>query len=119
MDDELMQPVQSITTTTRSLLSEETGLLTPAQIRCTEAIDKAAWEITTVFISLPEYQSAQAKTLLNFETRANLNAIIGYAELLLSGEDGPLNGDQEENVRSIRAQSRVLLARLNDRVSAG
>jgi len=43
-----------------------------------------------------------------------MNAIIGYADLLIDGVDGPLNEEQEKSLRKITSNSRYLLQLIND-----
>ncbi len=51
---------------------------------------------------------------MSHELRTPLNSIIGYAEVLLDGIDGPLTGDMEEDVAAIHESGRHLLSLVND-----
>lgn len=51
---------------------------------------------------------------MSHELRSPLNSIIGYAELLLDGIDGPLTGEQSNDLRKILASSRYLLKLINN-----
>ncbi|MEB2289057.1 MAG: GAF domain-containing protein [Anaerolineae bacterium] len=51
---------------------------------------------------------------MSHELRTPLNSIIGYAEVLLDGIDGPLTGEMEEDVAAIHESGRHLLNLVND-----
>ncbi|NTU60063.1 MAG: response regulator [Deltaproteobacteria bacterium] len=51
---------------------------------------------------------------MSHELRSPMNSIIGYAELLLDGLDGPLNDEQRGSLAKILASSRHLLKLIND-----
>lgn len=66
-----------------------------------------------------ELESAsQAKTAflanVSHELRTPLTAILGFSDVLVNGLDGPLAPDQYEDVRTIHASSRHLLALIDD-----
>jgi light-regulated signal transduction histidine kinase (bacteriophytochrome)/response regulator RpfG family c-di-GMP phosphodiesterase len=48
------------------------------------------------------------------EFRTPLNSILGLSKLLLDGADGPLNEEQEKQVRFIRSASKELYTLVND-----
>ena len=62
--------------------------------------------------------ASEAKTLfltnVSHELRTPLTAILGFSEFLLSGDDGPLNPRQHEDVSTIYASSRRLLELIDD-----
>ena len=51
---------------------------------------------------------------MSHELRTPLNSIIGYAEVILDGLDGPLNEELEEDVGAIHGSGRLLLNLIND-----
>ena len=51
---------------------------------------------------------------MSHELRTPLNSIIGYAEVILDGLDGPLNEELEEDVGAIHSSGRLLLNLIND-----
>lgn len=51
---------------------------------------------------------------MSHELRTPLNSIIGYAEVILDGLDGPLNEEMEEDVHSIHQSGKLLLSLIND-----
>jgi PAS domain S-box-containing protein len=53
-------------------------------------------------------------TMMSHDLRTPLNAVVGYAELLLLGVRGQLNEDQAAYLRRMQAASRFLLTLLND-----
>jgi signal transduction histidine kinase/CheY-like chemotaxis protein len=61
---------------------------------------------------------------MSHELRSPLNSIIGYAELMLDGVDGPVNDEQGSDLRRILAASSYLLKLINNildmaRIEAG
>jgi signal transduction histidine kinase len=69
--------------------------------------------------AITELQSAnKAKTeflsTVSHELRTPMTAILGFSELLLSGDDGPLNPRQHEDATTILASSRRLLELIDD-----
>ncbi|NDJ86650.1 MAG: GAF domain-containing protein, partial [Chloroflexi bacterium] len=51
---------------------------------------------------------------MSHELRTPLNSIIGYAEVILDGLDGPLNEELEEDVTAIHGSGKLLLNLIND-----
>ncbi|WP_426342291.1 PAS domain-containing sensor histidine kinase [Pseudoduganella sp. S-14] len=51
---------------------------------------------------------------MSHELRTPLNAIIGFTGTLLMQLPGPLNADQEQQLRTVQASARHLLALIND-----
>jgi signal transduction histidine kinase len=51
---------------------------------------------------------------VSHELRTPLNAILGFADVLLSGVDGPLTPDDQDNVTQVRGSGRHLLGLIND-----
>jgi PAS domain S-box-containing protein len=51
---------------------------------------------------------------MSHELRTPLNSIIGYAEVILDGLDGPLNEELEEDVGAIHGSGKLLLNLIND-----
>ena len=117
MEDDPLATLNTIADSSGKLLSEKLGLLTPAQIRAVEAITASAREIAEALVILFD-PSEQAKTLLSYETREHLAAIMGYAEMLLEGGDGALNPTQTQHLHLIRANGKMLLIWLDDFLSS-
>ncbi len=65
---------------------------------------------------LQELDGLRTRFLANMshEFRAPLNAIIGFARVLLRGIDGPLNNLQDEDLRAIEQNAQHLLLLIND-----
>ncbi|MBN1841255.1 MAG: response regulator [Deltaproteobacteria bacterium] len=51
---------------------------------------------------------------MSHELRTPMNAIIGYADLLVDGVDGPINEEQEKSLQRIASNSKYLLQLIND-----
>ncbi len=51
---------------------------------------------------------------MSHELRSPLNSVIGYAELLLDGIDGPLTEEQRQDLQRILASARYLLKLINN-----
>lgn len=51
---------------------------------------------------------------MSHELRTPLNSIIGYAEVMLDGLDGPLNEEMTEDVAAIHGSGKLLLNLIND-----
>lgn len=51
---------------------------------------------------------------MSHELRTPLNSIIGYAEVILDGIDGPINDDVQEDVTAIYGSGKLLLNLIND-----
>jgi len=51
---------------------------------------------------------------MSHELRTPMNAIIGYADLLVDGVDGPINEEQEKSLKRIASNSKYLLQLIND-----
>ncbi|HLA41933.1 MAG TPA: GAF domain-containing protein, partial [Aggregatilineales bacterium] len=51
---------------------------------------------------------------MSHELRTPLNSIIGYAEVILDGIDGPINEDVDEDVSAIYSSGKLLLNLIND-----
>jgi signal transduction histidine kinase/CheY-like chemotaxis protein len=51
---------------------------------------------------------------VSHEFRTPLNSVLGLTELLLEGSDGPLNEEQQKQVRFIRSSAEELMALVND-----
>lgn len=51
---------------------------------------------------------------MSHELRTPLNSIIGYAEVILDGIDGPISGEMEEDVSAIYSSGKLLLSLIND-----
>ena len=51
---------------------------------------------------------------VSHELRTPMNAIIGYSELLIDRVDGPINEEQEKNLKKVSANARHLLQLINN-----
>jgi len=51
---------------------------------------------------------------MSHELRTPMNTIIGYSEMLIDREDGPLNKEQESSLKKVRESARHLLKLIDD-----
>ena len=67
-------------------------------------------------IELEELDKLKSAFLANVshELRTPMNTIIGYTELLLDRVDGPINEEQERNLKKVASNARHLLRLIND-----
>ncbi len=84
-----------------ALLNERTRLIT--------LLEKANRE-------LRELDKLKSTFLANMshELRTPMNAIIGYADLLVDGVDGPINEEQKKSLKKIASNSQNLMRLIND-----
>jgi signal transduction histidine kinase len=57
---------------------------------------------------------AKFVSMMSHELRTPLQSVLGYAELLIGGKDGPLTPAQREDIESIRQASKSLARLLDD-----
>jgi signal transduction histidine kinase len=67
-------------------------------------------------IELEELDKLKSAFLANVshELRTPMNTIIGYTELLLDKVDGPINEEQEKNLKKVASSARHLLRLINE-----
>lgn len=68
-----------------------------------------ATELRDFIITTPEGMMEIAPAFFGFEVRSQLNALIGYAELLLDESDGELSNRQREAIHEARSAGKQLL----------
>lgn len=95
------------------LLSERLGVLLYRQREDVIKIQTAAVSLIA-FLNAPH---TRTQDLVDFKTRDQLAAVMGYAEMLLEGEGG-LNVMQIERLNAIRANGKLLLLWLDERLNA-
>jgi len=109
-----------------SPLQTEEGMLVSSAIR--DITDRKRFERALQEKNEELERANQAKdrflATMSHELRTPLNAIIGFTGTLLMRLPGPLNADQEKQLRTVQGSARHLLALINDlldlaRVEAG
>ncbi|NWF70114.1 MAG: hypothetical protein HXY40_13600 [Chloroflexi bacterium] len=113
MKNELVAPLQAILHTAEALLQDADASLNPVQSQCARAIYKAGSSLMETIVGFPELNWEMTRQVLNYETRSHLASIIGYAEVLLDEDDGPLTSRQQAHALNIRAGGALLLKRLS------
>jgi hypothetical protein len=112
MKNELVAPLQAVLHATDALMADTDETLNALQSQCVRAIHQVAGILMDLIVSIPDLNWDKARTMLDFETRSHLASIIGYAEVLLDQDEGPLSTDQEQLVHQIRAGGKLVLNRL-------
>ena len=99
-----------------SPLDTEEGMLVSSAIR--DITDRKRFERTLQDKNVELASAMQAKdrflASMSHELRTPLNAIIGFTGTLLMKLPGPLNADQEKQLRTVQGGARHLLALIND-----
>jgi len=107
MRDDLLTPLGRITKSCNQLQSET--MLTMQQENMIDNIRAMSDELFGVIISVPDLTWDKARELLSFEARDKLTAMLGFAEILLDQEEGPINDKQAEIIQQIGEDSTTLL----------
>jgi signal transduction histidine kinase len=110
MRDELIAPLETIVDASRTLLSDT--MLTVMQEKMLQSIHTVSFDMFDLIVSIPDLTWDRAAEIFSFETRSNLASIIGYAEMLLEEEEGPLDESQHELMDAIHASATQLVDRL-------
>ena len=99
-----------------SPLDTEDGMLVSSAIR--DITDRKRFERTLQDKNIELANAMQAKdrflASMSHELRTPLNAIIGFTGTLLMKLPGPLNTDQEKQLRTVQTGARHLLSLIND-----
>jgi PAS domain S-box-containing protein len=99
-----------------SPLDTEDGMLVSSSIR--DITDRKRFELTLQDKNVELARANEAKdrflASMSHELRTPLNAIIGFTGTLLMKLPGPLNADQEKQLRTVQASGRHLLSLIND-----
>src|SRR5207237_2884019 len=99
-----------------SPLETEEGTLVSSSIR--DITDRKRFERALQEKNVELERASQAKdrflATMSHELRTPLNAIIGFTGTLLMKLPGPLNADQEKQLRTVQTGARHLLALIND-----
>jgi signal transduction histidine kinase len=91
--------------------------------RLVDAVDRLVGRITESnvekYVAIEKAKEAdrlksQFLANMSHDLRSPLNSVLGFSELLLSGIDGPLTGEQTEMVRLIHECGRALLQEIDD-----
>ncbi len=109
-----------------SPLETEQGLLATAAIRDVTERMRVEHELRDANSQLEGANRSKDRFLasMSHELRTPLNAILGFTGTLLMGLPGPLNSDQEKQLRTVQSSGRHLLSLINDlldlaRIEAG
>jgi protein-histidine pros-kinase len=99
-----------------SSVDTESGPLVAAAIRDISERRRTQDALRRKNEELEQASSAKDRFLasMSHELRTPLNAILGFTGTLLMGLPGPLNEEQEDQLRTVRESARHLLAVLND-----
>ncbi len=91
--------------------------------RLVDAVDRLVGRITESnvekYVAIEKAKEAdrlksQFLANMSHDLRSPLNSVLGFSELLLSGIDGPLTGEQTEMVRLVHECGRALLQEIDD-----
>ena len=95
---------------------DEVGLLTAAFNKLVERFGKAekAYRQDLARASASDRERAAFLAAVSHELRSPLNAILGFADILMEEVDGPLSPSAKEEVEQIRGSGAHLLALIND-----
>jgi signal transduction histidine kinase len=99
-----------------SPLETEEGQLVSSAIRDITARKRAEQALQEKNVELEAANRAKDQFLacMSHELRTPLNSIIGFTGTLLMKLPGPLNADQESQMRTVQGSARHLLALIND-----
>lgn len=99
-----------------SPLQTEDGMLVSSAIRDITERKRFEKELQEKNIELANANKAKDLFLANMshELRTPLNAIIGFTGTLLMKLPGPLNADQEKQLRTVQSSAKHLLSLIND-----
>jgi protein-histidine pros-kinase len=94
----------------------EEGVLVSASIRDASPRRRIEQQLRDQNVQLERANHAKDHFLasMSHELRTPLNAVIGFAGTLLMKLPGPLNADQEKQLRTIQSSGRHLLSLIND-----
>ncbi|MES2263294.1 MAG: PAS domain S-box protein [Pseudomonadota bacterium] len=99
-----------------SPISTEEGTLIMSAIRDISERKRIEQALQEKNVELAKANRAKDRFLANMshELRTPLNAIIGFSGTMLMKLPGPLNGEQEKQLRTIQSSARHLLSLIND-----
>jgi protein-histidine pros-kinase len=99
-----------------SPLETEDELLATAAIRDVTERQRTERQLREANVELETANRAKDRFLasMSHELRTPLNAILGFTGTLLMGLPGPLNEDQTQQLRTVQANGRHLLALINE-----
>jgi signal transduction histidine kinase len=95
---------------------DEVGLLTTAFNKLVGRFGKAerAYRLDLARASAADRERAAFLAAVSHELRSPLNAILGFADILMEEVDGPLSASAREEVEQIRGSGAHLLTLIND-----
>jgi PAS domain S-box-containing protein len=99
-----------------SPLETEDGILVSSAIRDITERKQFEEALQTKNVELANANQSKDRFLagMSHELRTPLNAIIGFTGTLLMGMPGPLNQEQEKQLRTVQTSAKHLLALIND-----
>lgn len=106
MQDEMLRPLTDIRHTADALLETD---LDDLQVNTIQTMSNSARELIELIVSFPEVEWDHGREVFSYDARSSLATLIGYTEMLLEGEDGPLTQAQRDNLGYIQAAAKHLL----------
>jgi hypothetical protein len=112
MRDQLIAPLEDIVSASQVLLADTS--LNVHQEKIVQSIHGVAFDMFGLTVSIPDLTWDRAREIFSFESRSHLASIIGYAEALLEGEEGPLDDGQQEQLTVIWTNGKQLYDTLTE-----
>lgn len=106
MQDEIIQSLALMIEHANNLLLRTT--LNELQRKFVHAILEGSTQLRDLVITLSEITIESVRQVFDFEARSQLTSIIGYAEVLIDGDEGQLSNQQYKLVVEIHTAGKQL-----------